>query len=258
MVGCAERAARNSGEGSQRVAVTAVGRHAVVDDRGPRERTRGQWLPRAVDRTAAEVDGVTDLPRKGGGRGGDRRRRRRPRIHNHARGVGAPDRVGDPEPHRRGPRGERLAGRGRCRIGERAAAEIPRVGESLARGGSSVERDVERRSTGGRAGRRDDAGHGRGLGPRGVPDAVDRATPGDAAREADVEEVATGGFHDEVDRFLGRALEQGGLRLVGQAAGTGGEIPDALTRVVGEEQRALVRDGIVRPGGGREGESTHR
>ena len=134
--------------------------------------------------------------------------------------------------------GPRWAGRGRVVV-RAIAVEIPGVAQGVARvgvaGTGGVEVDGERRRPVRRAG----AGDGRRrLVPVEVANAPDRA-----AVEVDVEQLALGRDLD-VDR-VGRGCDEvGDGGRVGEAVGAREHDPDAVARVVGEEQRAVVRGGI--------------
>ena len=113
-------------------------------------------------------------------------------------------------------------------VGQRRAFRVGRAGP--------VEVDQQGRRPGG--GRRADHGR-RCLVARGVRDAVDVA-----ALEVDVEEVAVRP-RLEVDRVRCGRDERRDLGLVGQAVAARAHEPDAVARVVREEQAVRVGRGVV-------------
>ena len=130
-----------------------------------------------------------------------------------------------------------MRGRGRGRVGRAVAVEIPGVGEGVrgvrVRRARGVEVDRERE----RAVRRVGGGKRVRCGVRGAgrADAPDRPRP-----DVHVVEVAAGA-HLQVHRIARVLREDDALVRVGQAVGPGPQRPDAVARVVGEEQRAGVR-----------------
>ena len=217
------------------VCVAVVHGDAVVDDQVPRQGRGGQRTILLVGRGAGEAHVLADVPVECRGRGVDRDAGRRlTRVDPEIVVVAGPMRVGDAQAHVvralvvRGPR--ELLGRV---VVLAVAVQVPRVGERVALVGvgraGGVEPDLER---GRPVGRR-----GHGVGGRSAV-LVTRVgdLPNGAEGDVDEEQVSVRA-HLHVDRVDAEVGEHREIAGVGQPVGALLHDPDALTRVVREEQR---------------------
>src|SRR5215212_2625622 len=231
-----ERATGHTSELLHHVLV-AVGR-AVVHDQGPRQSRIGECAVLLVCGRSGEGDRVPNLP-GGGGKGGAYGSRRRgvagAYFERLVEGVGRSLAVGDPEIDSVGASrvGLTRIRQGGVVVGS-VSVEVPSVGQGAAfwvGGGGSVEFHRQGGRTAGGVGLRD------GL-RRTVASAV-LNTPDSSAREVRVEEVSVRADL-QVDRARSTRDKGAQLGRVWQPVGALLHNPDALARVVGEEQGAVV------------------
>ena len=221
-------------------------RRAVLEVQRPGQAARRDRRTLTVRRMTAERDGVADAPRERTCRHVDHGPRQAVVDEDlDRRGARREQRVRDPQPDR--PRAGRLIREGRAGDGRvvvlAIAIEIPGVGQGSTFGVRRVGA-VEGHDQGGCArGRRRGDRRGRCLIPGRIRDPMDGPT-----FEVDVEQVAA--RSDLQGDRVRRAGDEGlDLRRIGQAVGPCLHRPDAVARVIGEEQRVRHRPpGRSRPG----------
>ena len=238
MIGRVLDGARGSAVGLNLVLVAAGGveRRAVVQDQLPAQPARGHRAARGAGGRAREGDVLAHAPAGARGRRLDGRRRWASRSDRQRVGVGKAAGVGNPQPDRvraAGGVGEVGLG-GRGVIEGAVTVKVPGVAERVVLrvgGPGAVKADGERSGAAG--------GVGGGVrGGRAVAhqraDAVDRT-----AAQIGVVEIAVR-TDLEVHRPRGALDERLAGRGVRNPAGAREHDPDAISRVVGEEQRAVV------------------